>query len=77
MGQCGALSRLCNPLCALCPASGLIFGTSDEAMLKRHISSFLPIGNRPITDLFDPISETKSAAFPRRGGMKVAKGERK
>ena len=44
-------------------------------MLKKHISSFLPIGNRPITDLFDPISDGKLAVSGRKGGMKTAKGK--
>lgn len=32
---------------------GLVFGTSNEQLMRKHISKLLPLGNRPVADLFE------------------------
>lgn len=33
---------------------GLLFGVPNDLLLRKQISKLLPLGDRPISDLFEP-----------------------
>lgn len=45
---------------------GLVFGVPNEALKGKHISRLLPVGERPVTDLFEAGLAARKGAIKSR-----------